>query len=574
MKHSEKQNSSTDTTLARVLIILTVAVLIIPNVALSIMGHFSLLEAGANILLPAGVLVFMLTWRNHPGSNVLWMLPFMALAAFQIVLLFLYADGSIIGVDMFLNVATTNPSEAEELLDNLWPAIATVVTLYLPIIILAIVCIVRKVKTSNRSLGRFRTGAMILSVSGAIVTGACILEEPYYSVDEDLYPVNVLVNLSTAVNRSHNSGNYFETSRNATYHAHSTRPDNLREVYVAVVGETSRADNWQFFGYDRYTTPRLCSLPVGTLTGFGKTFSESNTTHKAVPLLLSNVTAETFNDKINESKSVITAFKEAGFKTAYISMQCRNHSYIDYFGEEADTTIFVREPQPGEIVDGYYDYDMLAQLDSLLSQGDTKLLVVLHQYGSHFNYVDRYPREEAYFLPDKSAAADASNRGQLVNAYDNSIRHTDNLLYNIIERLDSVNCVGGMIYASDHGEDIFDDARSRFLHASPTPTYFQLHVPMLVYMTPKLQQRDPSLINQARLHQNAEVSSSQSYTPTLLSIAGIKSPDVDRTKALTSKHYTEPEERVFLSDRNKAQNLYQSGFAAEDFQRMERLSHS
>lgn len=348
MKHSEKSNSTINSILARVLIILTLAVLIIPNVALSIMGRFSLLETGANILLPSGILAFLLTLRNRPGSNVLWMLPFMVLAAFQIVLLFLYADGSIIGVDMFLNVATTNPSEAGELLDNLGPAIATVVALYLPVILLAIVCIVRKARTSDRTLNRFRTTALLLGVSGAIVTGACILDEPYYRVDEDLYPVNVLSNLSTAITRAHASANYFDTSRDATYHAHSTRPDNLREIYIAVVGETSRADNWQFFGYDRYTTPRLCSLPAGTITGFRKTFSESNTTHKSVPLLLSNLTAEDFNQKINESKSVITAFKEAGFKTAFISMQCRNRSYIDYFGEEADTTMFLREPQPGD----------------------------------------------------------------------------------------------------------------------------------------------------------------------------------------------------------------------------------
>lgn len=568
MKHSEKTNN----VIARLLIILTFLFLLVPNIALSILGKFSILEACANVLLPGGLLLFLLAWRDRPGVNVLLLLPFMVLAAFQLVLLFLYADGSIIGVDMFLNVATTNPSEAGELLDNLGPAIATVVGLYLPIIALAIIAIARKVRTSQRSLNRFRTGAMILSVSGAIVLGACILEEPYYCIDEDLYPVNVLTNLSTAIHRSYAGRDYHSSSRNATYHARSTRPDNLREVYVAVVGETSRADNWQFFGYDRFTTPRLCSLPSGTVTGFGKTLSESNTTHKSVPLLLSNLKAEDFDSKINQNKSVITAFKEAGFTTAYISMQCRNHSYIDYFGEEADTTIFLREPVDGEIIAGLYDIDMLTQLDSLLSSGQTKLLVVLHQYGSHFNYVDRYPREEAYFLPDKTADAGAGNRGQLVNAYDNSIRHTDNLLYGIIQRLDSINCVGGMIYASDHGEDIYDDARSRFLHASPTPTYFQLHVPMLVYLTPCLQHRDPALINQARLHQQSQVSSSQSYTPTLLNMAGIISPDVDRTKALTSARYTEPDERLFLSDRNKAQSLMHAGFQHEDYDRLERLN--
>ncbi|MBD5327857.1 MAG: lipid A phosphoethanolamine transferase [Bacteroides sp.] len=568
MKHSEKTNGI----IARILILLTFLFLLVPNVALSIMGDFSVLAACANILLPAGLLLFLLTWRDRPGLNVLLLLPFMILAAFQIVLLFLYADGSIIGVDMFLNVATTNPSEAGELLNNLGPAIATVVALYLPVIVLAIVAIVRKVRTSGRSLSRFRTGAMILSVSGAIVLAACMLEEPYYSVDEDLYPVNVLANLSTAVNRSYAGRDYYASSSDATYHARSTRPDNLREIYVAVVGETSRTDNWQFFGYERYTTPRLCSLPAGTVTGFGKTLSESNTTHKAVPLLLSNLTADDFDSKINRSKSVITAFKEAGFTTAFISMQCRNHSYIDYFGEEADTTMFLREPTDGVIVNGLYDKDMLASLDSVLAGEPTKLLVVLHQYGSHFNYLDRYPREEAYFLPDKTADAGAANRGQLVNAYDNSIRHTDNLLYEVIHRLDSINCVGGMIYASDHGEDIYDDARGRFLHASPTPTYFQLHVPMLVYLTPCLQHRDPSLLNQARLHQQSNVSSSQSYTPTLLNMAGIVSPDVDRTKALTSARYTEPEERLFLSDRNKAYNLMKAGFKHEDYDRLERLN--
>lgn len=580
MKHSKESTAASSSNtpankvnniIARTIIILTLLFMMVPNVALSVMNHMSVLEAGANILLPAGLLLFILTWRNRPGTNVLLLLPFMVLAAFQIVLLFLYSDGSIIGVDMFLNVATTNPGEAGELLNNLGPAIGIVVALYLPLIVLAIVSMVRKVRTPDRSLSRFRTGAMIFSVSGGIVLASCMFEEPYYSIDEDLYPVNVVANLSTAVNRSFSGRNYDITSSKATYHAHSSRPDNLREIYVAVVGETSRADNWQLFGYDRYTTPRLCSLPAGTLAGFGRTFSESNTTHKAVPLLLSNLTAGNFDSKINESKSVITAFKEAGYKTAYISNQCRNHSYIDFFAEEADTTIFMREPNPGEMVEGLYDIDMLSQLDSLLTREDTKILIVLHQYGSHFNYLDRYPRQEAYFIPDKTSDATVANRGQLINAYDNSIRHTDNLLYEVISRLDSINCVGGMLYASDHGEDIYDDARGRFLHASPTPTYFQLHVPMLIYMTPALKHRDPSLFNQALLHQQSKVSSSQSYTPTLLGLAGIKSPDVDRTKSLTSARYTEPEEQIFLTDRNKPQNLHQAGFQHEDFDRLNRL---
>ena len=54
------------------------------------------------------------------------MFLFLFFGAFQIVLLYLFGQ-SIIAVDMFLNLATTNSSEAMELLGNLTPAVVVVV---------------------------------------------------------------------------------------------------------------------------------------------------------------------------------------------------------------------------------------------------------------------------------------------------------------------------------------------------------------------------------------------------------------------------------------------------------------
>lgn len=561
----------TSSRIAGILVWVVPVLMLIPNIALGVRGNMSALASFANVLLPAGLLLFLMTWRSRPGSNVLLLLPFMVLAAFQIVLLFLYADGSIIGVDMFLNVTTSNPSEAKELLDNLKPAIITVVALYLPAIVLAAVAMRLRVRTSAVVRNRARLGAAALSVSGSLVLAICILTDPLYRVDEDLYPVNVLVNLGSAFKRSYDAKHYAETSAGRRYGAESTRPDSLREVYVAVVGETSRADNWQLFGYNRFTTPRLCSIPGESLAAYGRTLSESNTTHKSVPLLLSVLSAYEFADSLNRTTSVISMFKEAGFKTAYISAQCRNGSYIEHFAAEADTVIYLRDPLPGVIKNDVYDMDMLAPLDTLLAAEPVKLFVVMHQYGSHFNYADRYPREQAFFIPDKTANASAENRGQLINAYDNSIRQTDEFLYSVICRLDSMNCYGGMVYASDHGEDIFDDARGRFLHASPGPTYFQLHVPMVVYLTPELCRSHAGLIRNARAHQGALVSSSGSYTPTLLHIAGITAPALDTSKALTSPDYAGVEEPLFLSDRNRAVTLQEAGFQVEDYARLQHL---
>lgn len=567
MKLSEKTSSG----LSAALVWIVPLLLLIPNIALGILGRMTLLALFANVLLPAGVLLFIMTWRDRVGTNVLLLLPFMVLAAFQIVLLFLYADGSIIGVDMFLNVTTSNTSEAKELLDNLKPAIITVVALYLPAIVLAIVAMRARARSTARTRGMGRLAAVVCSVSGGVVLATCAMTDSAYRIDEDFYPVNVLTNLGSAFKRSYDANHYAETSASTVHRARSIRPDNRREIYVAVIGETSRADNWQLFGYNRFTTPRLCSLPKGTFAAYGRTMSESNTTHKSVPLLLSTLSSHDFADSLATTKSVISMFKEAGFRTAYITTQCRNGSYIEYFASEADTCVYLREPEPGVIDYSVYDMDMLAPLDSLLATEPTKLLVVMHQYGSHFNYADRYPREHAFFIPDKTANASAENRGQLINAYDNSIRQTDEMLYSVIQRLDSINCDGGMIYTADHGEDIFDDARGRFLHASPTPTYFQLHVPMIVYLTPCLAGRNPELINQAKLHQQSKVSSSASYTPTLLHMAGITAPRLDVSKALTSPKYASAEEHVFLSDRNRAITLHDAGFRTEDYTRLQAL---
>ena len=103
------------------------------------------------------------------------------------------------------------------------------------------------------------------------------------------------------------------------------------------------------------------------------------------------------------------------------------------------------------------------------------MFIVLHTYGSHFNYHERYPAEFRIYTPDKAEGIRQSYKKELRNAYDNSIRYTDYVLGEIVDMLKKKEVCASMLYLSDHGEDIFDDARARYLHASPIPTYYQLH---------------------------------------------------------------------------------------------------
>lgn len=264
---------------------------------------------------------------------------FIFFGAFQIVLLYLFGQ-SIIAVDMFLNLVTTNSSEAMELLDNLVPALVSVIILYIPALILAVISIIKKRKLSPEFIRRERKKAWIALLIGFISLGAAYGLDKRYELKSDLYPANVCYNVALAFQRNAQTRTYHRTSENFTFNAQPSHPEDRREIYIMVVGETSRALNWSLYDYDRDTNPELSKIEG--VTSFCHVLTESNTTHKSVPMLLSPVSAQNF-DSIYYRKSIITAFKEAGFQTAFFSNQRYNHSFIDFFGMEADTYDFIKE---------------------------------------------------------------------------------------------------------------------------------------------------------------------------------------------------------------------------------------
>lgn len=537
-------------------------VLIVPNIGLVITESDSIGSKITNILLPLGVYYVLSGLSIRIGRTILLMLLFMILGAFQVVLLYLYGE-SIIAVDMFLNLVTTNVSEATELLSNLKMAIFTVCIIYLPCIMAGIYLAVKHRYAPVHVLLRCRCAGITLVVLGAISLMGTWLVDDGYRPRRQIFPYNVCENMVTAVQRTNESIKYYTTSSTFSYHPSSTRSKDLREVYVLVLGETSRADNWQIMGYKRPTNPRL-SRRTDIYT-FDHVLSEINTTHKSVPMLLSYLTPENFGDSVAHTRSVLAAFNDLGYHTAFLSNQRRNHSYIEYYGAEARTVHYISD-DGGPQLDG----NLLAPMQRILETSPSnKIFIVLHTYGSHFEYNKRYPREDAVFLDDRASGASVQNRPDLVNAYDNTIVYTDKLLDDVIWALDSLNVPAVMIYTSDHGEDIFDDARGRFLHASPTPTYYQLHVPMLLWTSYEYNALFPEKIKAMHCNAHRYISSTRSLFHTILDMSGIDSPLYDPSLSVMSGVYRSPQAR-YLNDYNESIMMSQSGLRAPDFEQMRR----
>lgn len=531
--------------------------LIVPNVWLSVTEQYTLLSKFTNVVLPLGVWYLMMGIWRRTGLTVILSLPVAVMCAFQIVLLYLYGE-SIIAIDMFMNVATTNFSEATELLRNLWKAIATVVLLYLPPLALGVwLCSIGR-QVSRANLRYVRETGAALTVVGTVLALSTYATNPCYRLSRELFPLNVTCNLSEAVKRVACAKGYFESSRGYNHNAVCLRSDSVPEVYVLVIGETSRADNWQLFGYGRPTNPKLSRR--NGLLAYPYTLSESNITHKSVPMLLSDLRADSFGDSVYRVTSIFDAFNQAGVRTVFLANQAPNGSYIDYFASQAESCRRI-------CGDGVHHYDRellepLAQcLDSCRSN---RLLIVLHTYGSHYCYHERYTPDSRRFRPDGATVATAANRSELINAYDNSIIYTDALLDSIIGLLDKRACRSAMVYTSDHGEDIFDDSRERFLHASPTPTYWQLHVPLLIWMSPSYRRAYPALYARAAQNCRKQVSSTASVFDTMLDLAGINAATHRVGQSLCSSAYREPR-RIYLNDYNEGVDLRKSGLREPDF---------
>ena len=549
-----------------------VVALLLPNIALCFTECLAPWACGVNVLLPLALYMWFFSLARCPGKMVWWAFIFIFFAAFQLVLLYLFGTG-VIAVDMFLNLVTTNAGEAMELLDNLAPAVVGVFVIYLPLLVLGIIHIRKKHQISAAFQHHVRKWVMEVGAIGLLCLLACYVVMDDYRMRNQLYPVNVCYNLYLAFERNAASENYREASKDFRFDARSEHSATAPEVYVMVVGETARAHNFSLYGYPRNTNPLLSKTPG--IKAFPNVTTQSNTTHKSVPMLLSAASAEDF-ERLFHEKGILAAFKEAGFHTVFISNQQPNHSFIDFLGEQADEHYFLKteDASKGNHCDAgnHYDEELLKKLDEILPEADAsssshyryrKLFVVLHTYGSHFNYQERYPRSFAYFKPDSRSEAKPENRQDLLNAYDNTIRYTDYILHGIVERLQKWEKVqaktdgvysqptSAMLYTSDHGENIFDDDRRLFLHAAPKASDYELHVPFIIWTSEGFGKQYPGAWKALGENRTKQVQTSLSAFHTMLGIGGIRTPyRLDEYSVASGKYH--PARLLYLDDHDEA----------------------
>lgn len=515
--------------------------LMLPVVILLFTEHNPLWISVACLLIPLGGYLLFASAARRSGVMVWLALPLIFFSAFQIVISYLFRS-SVVAADMFLNLLTTNSAEAGELLSNIYPAIIFVVLIYLPLLWVAVRHIRRHITLPNSVRIRMATAGVIIASLGfgALVAGG--RHRTKQVLRDDVFPANVIYNLGVAISEKSKIDNFFSTSQHFTFGAKRHHTPTAKEIYVLVIGEASRAASWQLYGYHRETNPRLSKR--NDITIFSDVVTQSNTTHKSVPMILSSIYTSQHGE-LYRRKGLPALFNEAGFTTYFLSCQSPQGAMIDHLASDAHHIIYMDAPR--------LDMQLVNSMRlALAKESSPKLLFILHCYGSHFSYHQRYPQEFAHFTPDDDVAIHHKNREMICNAYDNSIRYTDYLLSEVISTLESQDdAITAMLYCADHGEDLFDGGRNRFLHASPTATCYQLHVASLAWFSPSYRNHYPEKSEAAELNSTAPATT-YSVFHTMADMADIFSPYIEPRASLVYRYFDSAATRYYLNDHNRA----------------------
>lgn len=361
-----------------------------------------------------------------------------------------------------------------------------------------------------------------------------------------VYPSDLVLNIyrTTKMNR-----NAYLLSKNIdqfTFDAKSNNEKDLDELYILVIGETARYHNFQVNGYDKPTTPTLDTLQ--NLLTFSNVYSGANLTLNSVPMLITRAHTEDRTAQ-NTEKTVVEAFKEAGFHTSWFANQINKYPVTKRLEKICDYT---RVNQFSEEIGGFYDADILPDLENIIDNHHSKKFIVIHTIGSHFRYTNRYPKEFEQFTPVmKDFGYDDLNyqySEEIINSYDNSILYTDYFLGQIIDKLKSTHQNAVMLYVSDHGENLFDDERRFIGHGTTKPTPYEYHIPFMVWYSDKYKELNSEKVKQMKLNLNAPASSAKITFHTLMDLANITYIDSqeDAKNSISSDQYEIPEKRYMI----------------------------
>ena len=447
---------------------------------------FALIVAAGN-----AALLSLLAWRWTLKPAVTVLLLMAALGAY-----FMLAYGIVIDASMLTNALQTDLHESRDLLT--WRLPATVLALAAPPLLWLYPSPLRRLG-AWRQLGH---NVLLLGASlGVVVASLLLVFQDFSSTMRNhtqlrylINPLNSVYALGDIAAHTLNPENHMlqplgqDAQLGASYAGQRQPP-----LLVLVLGETGRSDNFALNGYPRPTTPLLSQRT--DLSSAHNAWSCGTSTAASLPCMFSPLGRAKFEGRSGNSETLLDVLQHAGLAVLWVDNQSGCKGVCDRVHYASTSAQKDAALCPGgECPDPILLKDLDERIAALPAEQRARgTVVVLHPMGSHGPaYYKRSALALKQFQPEcTSSALQECSQQQVVNAYDNSIVATDQLLENTIKWLESQSnqAQTAMIYVADHGESLGEN--NLYLHGLPYAIApdVQKHVPWITWLSPALQAR-------------------------------------------------------------------------------------
>lgn len=438
-----------------------------------------------------------------------------------------------INQDIIDILCDTNPVESSNFIATyLQPH---VVLLYLVVCIVINVVLVILVRLLVKI--RYKEISLILSVLGLFTVSYCVANFVRYKNGMNIPQLTTLSRLGYSLYCAHQRIVQTDEIRIVCEKEKVSQNIKKKPTIIVIIGESFSVYHSSLYGYKKDTNPMLSQRAKdGGLYVFDNAVT-------LWPATTASMCADFSLDSLGVGYTTMpmfpACFKKVGYYTAMYDNQ--------YFVEQGIS--FLSDKKLSETMFDYrnsyrFNYDL--QMVNTITDVQRPSLYIIHLWGQHYTYKDRFPKNFTKFDADEYDKSKNHNIRQIMANYDNATLYNDFVVNSILEKFKNDYCC--VFYFSDHGEEVYE-LRNYMGHGnaydSPNPNY-QIRVPLMVWTSPSFAKANPAICNKLNKALHYPICMDD-IGHTLLDIAGITCKDFVPTRSFVNDKFNTHRHRVVMN---------------------------
>jgi heptose-I-phosphate ethanolaminephosphotransferase len=328
--------------------------------------------------------------------------------------------------------------------------------------------------------------------------------------------------------------------KNVCSHLVATQNIKRKPLIVTVIGESFSVYHSSLYGYEKNTNPLLSKYAAeGSLVVFDNVVSLYDGTHGA---MRADFSLDSLGVDFANKALFPACFKAANYHTRLYDNQYFVGNAVTFLSDKglSETMFDFRNEER-------YRYDGLMVDDIQIV--DSLSMYVIHLWGQHYTYSERYPKDFRKFKPSDYSSDKPLKQREVIADYDNATLYNDYVLAKIFEKFKDQYCC--IFYFSDHGEEVYElsDYMGHGNAAHSSNLNYQLRVPLMVWFSPSFLSENQDMMRVMQEAKHYPICTDD-IGHSIIDVAGIRVQDFKPSLSFVNSGFNKHRQRIVLNSVN------------------------